>query len=780
MAKNNETAWFWGNTNIANKNVKTQALPLQPHRTYQSLLGKSQPDISRHQRALATPDTNRYSSTPSSSRRPLYSRAYSRKTISTAGSILSNYSETEVGDGRSSNNRDKVTLRKVLTILTEIIKRELSKPQMYTKVFLPPKRVTDTYYPKSVYSETRDFFVEKEHAQRRREDKRAEELVSKRIHYAHADNQRYAFDRTAGNFIANAANDEAIAIEKEKNRMAEGQSRSVAKALKQEGLWVKQQTKSSEQEIERFEHLLAILEKEQKAEINREIRVIGESKDKDLKARRYRISKVMEERADAADRIMRILQDYDLLSGADMATYLQKTLKQIADTPMEASALFQASLSGITNGTLQEEEDYNNDGSNFIDNNTNLLMNGRGSSSSNINRGRKRNNNNDRNLSRAASTQGLINNRVGVSKTPNVGKKPWQSLQFDPKSLVPASAPTTMAGKLRTGTAASSKRIKTPGLGPRAYTPAVLKTPRGRFAPIVMNDSTGIVTDTGFKKPTLSTDGSLLLSSPISSPTNSNQAILENAMLANKSKLPKGPLTMKSRAWLYNNMRGMIIEEDKRDSSLGLLRSRSGSISGGKRSLSQSGRSTLLGMSRGSLTSSNGGDIPASTIPGFNNTFAYSDGRKTPWTATGKPRIENSSGKEIEDGWYPHMGTMPAPISVAERALEDKEHKIRRDGRGLPPEEKMEEDVDPFIGKSRWLAKPGDNNFYPELERPAYSKSYAADKILRQMEIKNKLPSDTATLPTYRMSMAMAGAKTYGESANAFSFLCHRPIHEHQ
>ena len=207
---------FGGNTNNADKKVKNAEITFTTTSYISKFAWEMQPDLSRHQRALATPDTNRYSSTPSSSRRPLHSRAYSRNTISTAGSILSNYTETEVGDGQSSNNRDKVTLRKVLTILTEIIKRELSKPQMYTKVFLPPKRVTDTYYPKSVYSETRDFFVEKEHAQRRREDKRAEELVSKRIHYAHADNQRYAFDRTAGNFIANAANDEAIAIEKEK------------------------------------------------------------------------------------------------------------------------------------------------------------------------------------------------------------------------------------------------------------------------------------------------------------------------------------------------------------------------------------------------------------------------------------------------------------------------------------------------------------------------------------------------------------------------------------
>ena len=61
------------------------------------------------------------------------------------------------------------------------------------------------------------------------------------------------------------------------------------------------------------------------------------------------------------------------------------------------------------------------------------------------------------------------------------------------------------------------------------------------------------------------------------------------------------------------------------------------------------------------------------------------------------------------------------------------------------------------------------------MECPAYSKSYAADKILRQMQTKNKLPTDTATLQHIEY-MPMAGVRTYGESANAFSFLCHRPI----
>ena len=580
---------------------------------------------------------------------------------------MSDYTDIEYGGGEGDPNahKDKVTLRKVLTILTEVIKRELSKPQLYPNVFLPPKRISDTYYPKTVYSETRDFFVEKEHAERRREDKRAEELVSKRIHYAHADNQRYAFDRTPGNFIANAANDEAIAVEKRKNEMAIGQSRSVADALKQEGLWVKQQTKSSQQEIQRFEHLLAILEKEQKAEINREIRVIGEAKDKDLRARRYRISKVMEERADAADRIMRILQDYDLVSGADMATYLQRTLKQIANTPSEASALFNASLSGITNADhLIEDGAVGDELDDFHERNS-------------LSRGTRRN---KRALSRAASTQGLVGGRqTGSNTTP---KKPWKTMPFDPKSLVPATAPTTIAGKLRTGTA-SSKRTQTPGQGPRAYTPAVMKTPRGRFAPISMNDSTGVITDTGFRKPTLSQDGSMILSAPSEMKEQDENEIIE---LAKQSKLPKGPLTMKSRAWLYNNMRAVLLEEDARMAAEAEAASTGRGSSRRRQSLSQSGRSAM-GLSRGSVGSISSGRIPVLRTPGVSDTYS---GRQTPWTATGKERIENSQGKKIEDGWYPHMGTMPAPISVAERAMEDDEHKIRRDGRGLPRKNKWQ------------------------------------------------------------------------------------------
>ena len=63
------------------------------------------------------------------------------------------------------------------------------------------------------------------------------------------------------------------------------------------------------------------------------------------------------------------------------------------------------------------------------------------------------------------------------------------------------------------------------------------------------------------------------------------------------------------------------------------------------------------------------------------------------------------------------MGTMPAPIGVAERALRNPNdpNAGKRDGRGLPPEEVLPDDNQPFEGRVRWFAKDGDLNFYPML-----------------------------------------------------------------
>ena len=102
-----------------------------------------------------------------------------RSALSTAGSILSSVGEGGGSGlhGSTSALDDKVTLRKVLKILTEIIKRELNRPSSYSKVFLPPKRIDKKYYPDTVYDETRDYFVEKNHKRLRKEDRLAEELV---------------------------------------------------------------------------------------------------------------------------------------------------------------------------------------------------------------------------------------------------------------------------------------------------------------------------------------------------------------------------------------------------------------------------------------------------------------------------------------------------------------------------------------------------------------------------------------------------------------------------
>ena len=728
-------------------------------------------DVAKKARSLARPAPTSRSTSRQSKR---------RSSLSTAGSILSSIDGSSGlhhdNQGLHGSMDDKVTLRKVLKILTGILHRELERPQAYSKVFLPPKRVDKKYYPDTVYDETRDFFLESSHKKLRREDKRAEELVARQIHYASADKQRYAFDRTSGNYIANAANDAELQVRRKKNELARGQTKEVADTLKMEGLWVKQQTKSSEQEIDRFEHLLHVLETEQKAEIDREIRIIGEQQDRgNARVRRHKISKVLEERADAADRIMRILQDYELVSGGQMAAYLQRTLHQISQAPGDASALFQASISGRTlNGA---EDEVLSDGDDTLESIRRGSTRGsRGTSTVGRSRGKggmaqtvpldqaPR----ARNIRRSASTAGLGTHRpIGSQGVTSGVKRPLTS-----NDLVPATAPTTLAGPLSAtpgGLPGKSRGSTRGGLGPRAGTPAVIKTPRGRYAPIVM-DNAGEITNIGFEDMTKNRSASTAETMSSSSAMRVDSPLSFPATQSTQSKLPDGPLSQRGRALLYKNYRALLCEaqQDEFDSMV-------------------SKQNDMGGMSHVSFLGGIGGSSIGSGSRGLASSGMASNlrtplgGRRaTPWTATGKERISDAQGRPMEAGWYPHMGTMPAPVSVAERAMEDEEHKIQRDGRGLPPEEIMKDDVDPFIGKLRWAPKEGDFNFYPELERPAYSKSYAADKILRNMQLKKKIPSDAASMPTYRMSMAQHGARTYGESANSFSFLVGRPIHEHQ
>ena len=137
---------------------------------------------------------------------------------------------------------------------------------------------------------------------------------------------------------------------------------------------------------------------------------------------------------------------------------------------------------------------------------------------------------------------------------------------------------------------------------------------------------------------------------------------------------------------------------------------------------------------------------------------------------------------DLAPNWFPHMGTMPAPVGVAERALRNPNDPSagKRDGRGLPPEEMLPDDNQPFEGRVRWFAKDGDMNFYPMLTAPSFSRSFAADKIIRKMLEEKKKPTTMSGMPAYRLSMPMAGAGTYGESANSFSFLVGRPMHPKQ
>ena len=79
----------------------------------------------------------------------------------------------------------------------------------------------------------------------------------------------------------------------------------------------------------RYEHVLSLLEKELKNEVQREIEQLKPflTNIEQAKVR----AKVAKERGEAADFLMRILQDYDLVSGAEAACHLRATLKHLQD-----------------------------------------------------------------------------------------------------------------------------------------------------------------------------------------------------------------------------------------------------------------------------------------------------------------------------------------------------------------------------------------------------------------------------------------------------------------
>jgi hypothetical protein len=622
----------------------------------------------------------------------------------------------------------------VLAALVNIVKKQLTQPPQRS-LFVPPKHLGynaqeknedgstgKTYYPMSVRAEdTHAYFRDLEHKQIEKKDLDGKNLILRKVPLSSADNQRYPFDRSAGNYIHNALeeeNDKRKAEQKKVELISE--SKEQITALRAEGQWIKQQKQNMEHRIARMEHLLHLIQEEQKKEISREKTILagarksaaqmeknasGKSEKNmahqdigSIQEHRQSVANIHAERAETADRLMRIMQDYDLISGAQMATYLMKSLHNVTLAPQLAEQTFHSSLTGVTN------------------------------------------------------PNNLLQSRSQLSSAGSTGSD-WST-----DSSGPGQSTTLLSLRKK-----ADRNIPAAGLGSD-----LMRTPRGRYAPVTTDD-TGIVTHIGFSKSnTKQRSRSRSRSSSsggTSGGTNGSMAGMEHtarvstaqeaAVLthANRVNLPDGPMSRRGRALMYRNYRSLLVQE-----------------AGGSTTTGTTGNTGEMPLLRGATQSSSTSSWPPTSAAPSTNT-ATSGG--TANTATRRKRLT-----DLEPNWYPHMGTMPAPIGVAERALRNPEDPKagKRDGRGLPPEEVLPDDDQPFEGRVRWFPKKNDINFYPQLSAPSFSRSFAADKIIRKMLEQDKTPKEMTGMPAYRLSMPMAGARTYGESANSFSFLLGRPL----
>lgn len=659
---------------------------------------------------------------------------------------------TETVNGSSP---DMTRLSGVLMTLLSIVRKQLVQPPQ-RPLFVPPKHLgypsldkrkkdggPKKYYPQTVRVEdTEKYLLKKEIVEIEEADKKSKKIVLGRMQTASADKQRYAFDRSAGNYVQNAMEEEKRKKEEKMKRLEEGvESEEQVVALRSEGLWIKQQSTNMDHRVKRLEHLLHLLETEQKKEIAREMEIlkagegaegmyappkpvsrkasrngkrISTADDGQVRHHRTTVARITSERMDTADKIMRILQDYDLVSGAQMATYLMNSLGAIAGHPQHAAAMYRSSMSGIT----------------------------------------------------------------------------------DPKSYYMSKSKDSLHTTHKSGGTLLQleTREKKGKKGPK-----LMRTPRGKYIPI-QQDSNGMVVDMGYNKGrgnfgrkgrkksgyidsqlADSVEGGLRGSSPGSThPSNSRASTASSSgtdVHLKKSEIPDGPMSRRGRAAMYRNYRSLLVQEagDSQQAdnmellALGKGRGPRGGTGANLDITVKKPQSALSNSAAGRATSSS-----RSTRSLGSSNFTETPSRDTRRSSLPHPKELN----DLAPNWFPHMGTMPAPVGVAERALRNPNdpNAGKRDGRGLPPEEVLPDDNQPFEGRVRWFAKEGDLNFYPMLTAPSFSRSFAADKIIRKMLEEKKQPKTMSGMPAYRLSMPMAGAGTYGESANSFSFLVGRPM----
>ena len=112
-------------------------------------------------------------------------------------------------------------------------------------------------------------------------------------------------------------------------RHADAVARKLNQAFAGQATWVASQQALVEQRRDRCEHLLHLLHVEMQRDADRERSLLDRRAD--AREVRRRVAEAAKARAEAADKLMRVLQEYGILSGDELADYYVYTINAIKD-----------------------------------------------------------------------------------------------------------------------------------------------------------------------------------------------------------------------------------------------------------------------------------------------------------------------------------------------------------------------------------------------------------------------------------------------------------------
>ncbi|KAE8973781.1 hypothetical protein PR002_g26096 [Phytophthora rubi] len=212
-----------------------------------------------------------------------------------------------------------ISLLQVLHTLLRSIRGDVDKFMKSMRAMDPPADTTvhfvgqhgPRYYSPGVAAEDREFFVREREVDADREAALAATALARERHCAVADKQFYSFDRS-------------------KKPRGSKTGRVLRSRQNIEEATAAAETARIDRHRRKIEHLLHVLQDEIANETRREIEFLEFSGPNGPGSRqsRRRMALIIKARYEAADRIMRILEEYRIVVGVPAADYLLQTIAE--------------------------------------------------------------------------------------------------------------------------------------------------------------------------------------------------------------------------------------------------------------------------------------------------------------------------------------------------------------------------------------------------------------------------------------------------------------------